>query len=94
MTTTQSSVTEWLDAGALRTDHDDEAQNSTTTADSSISVHLSKEKYHRDVCGVPACPGVRKHLRKGTLEDAEERGLDACTKCQPVTYQEGHDDRE
>jgi hypothetical protein len=86
MTTTQTSVTEWLDAGAPRADHDG-PQNSTTTPDASTPVHLSNEKYHRDVAGVPACPGVRQHLRKGTLQDAAAKKLDACSKCQPVRYQ-------
>jgi hypothetical protein len=88
MTTTQSSVTDGLNTDALGADHDDEPQNRTTIVDSSTPVHLSYEKYHRDVCGVPACPGIREHLTRSTLQEAAEQGLDRCSKCQPVRYQE------
>lgn len=88
MTTTQTSVSEWLNTDAPRTDHSNEPQDSTTTAELSLPVHLSNETYHRDVGGVPACPGVRHHLTQGTLREAVEQGLSACRKCQPARLEE------
>lgn len=86
-TTHQVSIGDYLEGDAADSKVAEIApKNIKPDVDPSTRVHIGAEKYHQDLHGISACPGIRQHLTPGTLVEAARKKRDPCKKCDPVDY--------
>lgn len=71
-----------------RDDSDQSGENRMEADDSSVSVYIGTDCYHRDLgpfgCGCPAYD----HLERGSRKEAREQGCYGCPNCKPPGWED------